>query len=117
MGLFLAKIGAWFAGKAIILSAAAAIFLTYTVYIDRKATYRERGKWEEKVRVAKIAAEKQDKVAEERATKAAKVTIDYLSQQKAIDDAAIAKLQADLKSRKIAKSCIVDKFDAYQLRN
>lgn len=118
----LAKLGAWLAGKAIIIGAVAAIFVTYTVYIDRKATYRERAKWEEKARIAKKAADDQDTAAEQRGRKQAQVTIDYLKQQKALDDAAIEQLKEDLKKPvskggKGAKSCIVDKFDAYQLRN
>ncbi|KAH1283909.1 hypothetical protein KXX11_003201, partial [Aspergillus fumigatus] len=87
----------WFTGKAIIIAAIAAIFVTYTVYIDRKATYRERAKWEEKARIAKKAADDQDTAAEQRGRKQAQVTIDYLKQQKALDDAAIEQLKEDLK--------------------
>ena len=118
----LAKIGAWLADKAIIIGAVVAIFGAYTTFVYVKATNRERAKWEEKVRIAKKAANDQDAAAEQRGRKQAQVTIDYLKQQKAIDDAAIEQLKADLKKPvskggKGAKSCIVDKFDAYQLRN
>ncbi len=112
-----AGIWAWLVTNALKIGAVLAICGAVFVYIDRKATYRERAKWEEKVRVAEAAAKKQDEVATERANKKAKLTIDYLSKQKALDDAAIIKLQADLKSRKNLKRCIVDEYYAQQLRD
>lgn len=118
----LAKIGAWLASKAIIIGAVVMIFGAYTAIVYKKATNHERAKWEEKVRIAKKAADDQDRAAEERGRKQAQTTIDFLKQQKAIDDAAIEQLKSDLKKPvakggKGARMCIVDKFDAYQLRN
>lgn len=108
----LAGIGAWFAANALKLGAVLLAIIAIVTYIDRKATYRERAKWEQRVEEAKQRVREQDQLAHKKATENQKTTIDALSSQKVFDDAEIARLRSEIAKRPVSKQCIATAEDA-----
>lgn len=90
--------------------------LSAVVFIDRRATYRERAKCDAAAMRAERDAALQDLSAEKIARAAEKATIENLEKQKETDDEARQSLEAELAKRPAADRCPLSADDAKRVR-